>query len=43
MPSSWRRGAITGEQLAPQLPHTAQALGRGDIGEEHARIIRQFF
>ncbi|SIJ66546.1 Conserved protein of uncharacterised function possible rep13e12 repeat protein [Mycobacteroides abscessus subsp. bolletii] len=43
MPSSWRRGAITGEQLAPQLPHTAQALGRGDIGEEYARIIRQFF
>ncbi|MBE5470004.1 hypothetical protein E3G67_001940 [Mycobacteroides abscessus] len=37
------RRAITGEQLAPQLPHTAQALGRGDIGEEHVRIIRQFF
>nr|WP_268871896.1 hypothetical protein [Mycobacteroides abscessus] len=25
------------------MPHTAQALGRGDIGEEHVRIIRQFF
>ncbi|SLH68351.1 Conserved protein of uncharacterised function possible rep13e12 repeat protein [Mycobacteroides abscessus subsp. massiliense] len=37
------RRAITGEQLAPQLPHTAQALGRGDIGEEHLRIIRHFF
>ncbi len=37
------RRAITGEQLAPQLPHTAQALGRGDIGEEHVRIIRHFF
>ncbi|BBZ83207.1 hypothetical protein MABM_31230 [Mycobacteroides abscessus] len=36
------RRAITGEQLAPQLPHTAQALGRADIGEEHVRIIRQF-
>ncbi|WJR36451.1 HNH endonuclease signature motif containing protein [Mycobacteroides immunogenum] len=37
------RRAITGEVLAPQLPCTAEALGRGDIGEEHVRIIRQFF
>ncbi len=37
------RRAITGEVLEPQLPRTAEALGRGDIGEEHVRIIRQFF
>jgi len=29
--------------LAPVLPRTAEALGRGDIGEEHVRIVRQFF
>ncbi|ANA99116.1 Conserved protein of uncharacterised function possible rep13e12 repeat protein [Mycolicibacterium phlei] len=37
------RRAITGEVLAPQLPNVAGALGRGDIGEEHVRIIRSFF
>jgi len=37
------RRAITGEVLEPQLPCTAEALGRGDIGEEHLRVIRQFF
>ncbi|WP_336513426.1 HNH endonuclease signature motif containing protein [Mycobacteroides franklinii] len=37
------RRALTGESLAPALPRTAEALGRGDIGEEHVRIIRQFF
>ncbi|NGX05915.1 DUF222 domain-containing protein [Mycobacteroides franklinii] len=37
------RQAITGERLGPQLPHTVEALGRGDIGEEHLRIILQFF
>ncbi|ORA59318.1 hypothetical protein BST24_18405, partial [Mycobacteroides franklinii] len=37
------RRAITGEVLAPQLPNVAAALERGDIGEEHVRIIRQFF
>ncbi|MDO3321788.1 DUF222 domain-containing protein [Mycobacteroides abscessus subsp. massiliense] len=36
----WR--TITGEQLAPVLPNVAGALERGDIGEEHVRIIRQF-
>ncbi|NGX08896.1 DUF222 domain-containing protein [Mycobacteroides franklinii] len=37
------RRALTGETLAPQLPNVAAALERGDIGEEHVRIIRQFF
>ncbi|CPT57024.1 Conserved protein of uncharacterised function possible rep13e12 repeat protein [Mycobacteroides abscessus] len=37
------RRTITGEQLAPVLPNVAGALERGDIGEEHVRIIRQFF
>ncbi|OHU22225.1 hypothetical protein BKG76_17175 [Mycobacteroides franklinii] len=37
------RRAITGERLEPQLPRTAEALERGDIGEEHVRVIRQFF
>ncbi|MGH3724359.1 MAG: HNH endonuclease signature motif containing protein [Mycobacterium sp.] len=37
------RRALTGEELAPQLPCIAKALGRGDVGEEHVRIIRQFF
>jgi len=36
------RRAITGEVLAPQLPSVAGALRRGDIGEEHVRIIRSF-
>lgn len=37
------RRRIAGEQLAPVLPNVAGALERGDIGEEHVRIIRQFF
>ncbi|OHT78450.1 HNH endonuclease signature motif containing protein, partial [Mycobacteroides saopaulense] len=37
------RRALTGEVLAPVLPNVAGALERGDVGEEHVRIIRQFF
>ncbi|TDZ85482.1 hypothetical protein DE4585_00800 [Mycobacteroides salmoniphilum] len=37
------RRALTGEALAPQLPNVAVALGRGEVGEEHVRIVRQFF
>nr|WP_286151081.1 MULTISPECIES: DUF222 domain-containing protein [unclassified Mycobacterium] len=37
------RRALTGEALAPRLPKVAAALSRGDIGDEHVRIIRQFF
>ncbi|WP_420872641.1 DUF222 domain-containing protein [Mycobacteroides salmoniphilum] len=37
------RRALTGEVLAPQLPNVAEALRRGEVGEEHVRIIRQFF
>ena len=37
------RRALTGEVLEPALPNVAVALGRGDIGEEHVRIIRGFF
>ncbi|OHU34402.1 HNH endonuclease signature motif containing protein [Mycobacteroides chelonae] len=37
------RRVLTGEEMAPQLPNVAAALSRGDIGEEHVRIIRQFF
>ncbi|ALR13881.1 hypothetical protein MYCSP_04190 [Mycobacteroides saopaulense] len=37
------RRALTGEVLAPVLPNVAGALERGDAGEEHVRIIRQFF
>ncbi len=37
------RQALTGQVLAPQLPNVAAALGRGDIGDEHVRIIRTFF
>ncbi|QCH22021.1 hypothetical protein DSM43276_00255 [Mycobacteroides salmoniphilum] len=37
------RRALTGEVLAPQLPNVAAALSRGDVGDEHVRIIRQFF
>ncbi|GKT33799.1 HNH endonuclease, partial [Aduncisulcus paluster] len=37
------RRALTGEVLTPVLPGTSDALGRGDIGEEHVRVIRQFF
>ncbi|MUM16828.1 HNH endonuclease [Mycobacterium sp. CBMA271] len=37
------RRALTGEFLAPVLPNVAAAHGRGDTGEEHVRIVRQFF
>ncbi|WP_157897183.1 DUF222 domain-containing protein, partial [Mycobacteroides salmoniphilum] len=37
------RQALTGEVLAPQLPNVAAALSRGDVGDEHVRIIRTFF
>lgn len=37
------RHALTGEVLAPQLPCTAAAQARGQIGAEHVRIIRRFF
>ncbi|MFD6196868.1 HNH endonuclease signature motif containing protein [Mycobacteriaceae bacterium NPDC060252] len=37
------RRALTGEVLAPVLPNVAEALRRGDIGDEHVRIVRQFF
>ncbi|TDZ86057.1 hypothetical protein DE4585_01380 [Mycobacteroides salmoniphilum] len=37
------RQALTGEVLAPQLPNVAEALCRGEVGEEHVRIIRSFF
>lgn len=32
----------TGDRLAPRLEPTATALGRGDIGPEHVRVIRTF-
>ncbi len=37
------RQALTGEVLAPVLPNLAEALRRGDIGDEHVRIVRGFF
>ncbi|MUM19360.1 DUF222 domain-containing protein, partial [Mycobacteroides sp. CBMA 326] len=37
------RRALTGEVLAPQLPNVAAAFGRGEVGEEHIRVVRQFF
>ncbi len=37
------RRALTGEVLAPALPNVAEALGRGEVGDEHVRIIRSFF
>ncbi|MFA4083272.1 HNH endonuclease [Mycobacteroides salmoniphilum] len=37
------RRALTGEVLAPQLPNVAEALSRGELGEEQVRIVRQFF
>ncbi|MGH3725552.1 MAG: HNH endonuclease signature motif containing protein [Mycobacterium sp.] len=37
------RRALTSEALAPVLPNAAAALERGEVGEEHVRIIRQFF
>ena len=37
------RIAMTGEPLAPMLPHVAGAQAAGTIGAEHVRIIRGFF
>ncbi len=37
------RTALTGETLEPQLPRTAAAQERGDLGAEHIKIIRDFF
>lgn len=37
------RTAMTGEPLAPRLPHVAAAQQRGDIGPEHLRVITKFF
>ena len=37
------RTAMTGETLEPQLPRTAAAQERGDLGAEHVKIIRDFF
>ena len=37
------RRALTGEPLPPQLPATAAAQARGEIGTEHVTIIREFF
>ncbi|MFM9033208.1 MAG: HNH endonuclease signature motif containing protein [Mycobacterium sp.] len=36
-----RRG-VTGEPLEPQLPGTAAAQARGEIGTEHVTVIRDF-
>ena len=36
------RRAVTGEPLEPQLPGTAAAQGRGEIGTEHITVIRDF-
>ncbi|GAB5905326.1 hypothetical protein OKHIF_34270 [Mycobacteroides chelonae] len=37
------RRTLTGEVLAPVLPNVAAALSRGEVAEEHVRIIRSFF
>lgn len=36
------RRAVTGEPLQPQLPSTAAAQARGEIGTEHVTVIRDF-
>ena len=36
------RRALTGEPLDPQLPATATAQARGEIGADHVTIIRDF-
>lgn len=36
------RRAVTGESLEPQLPGTAEAQARGEIGTEHVTVIREF-
>ncbi|MBX5486914.1 hypothetical protein MHAS_01616 [Mycolicibacterium hassiacum DSM 44199] len=37
------RHALTGDELPPAYPNTAEALCRGDIGAEHVEIITRFF
>ena len=37
------RTAVTGEALAPVLPHFAAAQAHGQVGAEHLRITRKFF
>ena len=37
------RRAFTGEPLPPKLPTTAAILARGEIGDEHVRLIQKFF
>jgi hypothetical protein len=37
-----QRRALTGEPLEPQLPGTASAQARGEIGSEHVTVIRDF-
>jgi hypothetical protein len=36
------RRAVTGEPLPPELPGTAAAQARGEIGSEHVTVIRDF-
>ena len=36
------RRTVTGEPLEPQLPGTAAAQARGEIGTEHVTVIRDF-
>ncbi len=33
---------ISGEPLSPDLPNTAEAYSRGEVGTEHVDRIRQF-
>ena len=37
-----QRRAVTGERLEPELPATAAAQARGDIGTDHVTVIRDF-
>lgn len=36
------RKAVTGQALEPELPATAAAQARGEIGAEHVKVIRDF-
>ena len=36
------RRAVTGDRLKPELPGTAAAQARGEIGAEHVTVIRSF-
>ena len=37
------RRTLQGEALSPEWEHTAVALARGAIGDEHVEVIRRFF